>query len=575
MINLNVQRWEDLGQQLETVIAAYLDASIVLESSPPSDSTSVCDLVRRVEHRLDSYSSLLSERLASARLSITRTRNRLVSPVHRLPDEVLLKIMRIAIYSIDVKEPRQLSCEYTVRTIYRRLHAFIGVCSVWRRVGLDSNFWSVVPILDHPSGRYMTTAAQLSLERAANRHLHLVACLNTSRPDIKDFVISTISQHGRQFDTINIYSDSNGPLFQIIDELMSSIPSERSSIKNLLLYYFISVDRRVPDSFVGTFEPITHPTRDRRLKFERLMESLQVLHMCGVLVPFEGLSFRNLVQLKLQAMRLTSNLVFESSIRALASAPNLQKLDIISVSLEIWTTEDGFMDGPPIILPSLQHLYFEGVTALLLQLTLRLISPGSHLVTVNWTKKGHQSMQWNPASFFSSEIDSHHLKVDILLINGDTLGQSDNMIRAALEAFPTIKTLHLDSFLVNSGLLGELVSNTEAHESNDSESHTHSSQFPKLKTLYISRSHVHDPEVLRDISKVVANHPLEELGIGISLDCMCSPLVPSHEDSQDALESEVGAIWNTLAGVVPRMKLLPAKASEISSIAFENHVWQL
>ncbi|KAH7339166.1 hypothetical protein B0J17DRAFT_768152 [Rhizoctonia solani] len=568
MILESFQHWEELGQQLEKSISTYLDACSILEASTSGDPASAHDLVPRIDRCLDSFSACLSQRLASAHSSIVRTRNNIASPAHRLPNEILSKIFHIAIYSIDVKETRQLSCEYTIRTIYQRLHALAGVCSAWRRVGLEEAFWSLVPIIEHPSGCYTPTAAQLSLERAPNYRLRLAGYLKDSRPDIQEFTVRMFSQHGPRFDSINLHSDSLISLVQSMGAWIDRISGGQVSIKNLSLCYSTHPQPQLHRP-LGATEGLFPLDSPRWPEFERLIESLRVLHIWGLMLPIESLSLRHLTQLTLQEIRLNNNLVFASSLRALASCSQLQTLEIISVVVLIWTTEEDFLRDLPIFLPSLQYLYMEDLLAPLLQLTLRSISPGSHLVAINWTDSSSSALRGLSAPLFPTEMSLSDFKIDVLFISSRryTLRRRMRDIRFALETMPTITRLYLDSLVVDSEVLDCLMPTAVTPE----EPPTNPRGFPELKILHVSRSHCHDPKALQRLPKVAASHPLEELGIGIGANCNCSP-IPA---SQDGFDSEIELVWESLVNAAPKVRRLPTKASEMSDVAFERSVWRL
>ncbi|CAE6437056.1 unnamed protein product [Rhizoctonia solani] len=561
-------QWEVLDQKLEKAIATYLDACTALESSASADPASTNDLVPRIDRRLDSFSTCLSQRLTSAHSSIVRTRNKLVSPAHRLPNEILLKIFHMVIYSIDVKETSQLRCEYAIRTIYRHVHALAGVCSVWRRVGLDEAFWSLVPIIEHPSGRYMTTAAQLSLERAPNHRLCLAGYLKDNLPDIPDFITKVLLKHGARFDSINLQSGSLAGLAQCMGALIDSTSGGQVSAKSLSLHYSTCTQPGLHRP-QGVTERLFPVDSSRWPESECLTSSLRVLHIRGLQLPIEDLSLRNLTQLTLQGISLNNNLVFASSLRALASSSQLKTLEIISVLVLIWTTEEDFLRDLPIFLPSLQCLYMEDLLAPLIQLTLRSISAGSHLVAINWTDSSSSSLRGLSAPLFPTEMSLREFKIDVLFISGGryTLRQRINHIRFTLETLPTITSLYLDSLVIDSEVLDGLMPTAVTHE----EPHTNPRGFPELKALHISRSHCHDPKALQLLPKVVASHPLEELGIGIGTECSCSPI----PFCQDGFGSEIELVWESLANAGPKLRRLPTKGSEISHIQFEKSIWRL
>ncbi|CAE7073224.1 unnamed protein product [Rhizoctonia solani] len=297
-----LKRWEDLGQFLEKAIIAYLDACHDLETALPNHSTRTSELLSRIEQRIAIFPTIISGPLASVQASIKRIRNSLASPVHRLPNEILARIFYISMYSVDVTDPLQVSRKHSATFIYRRLHVLAGVCSAWRRIGLQGYFWSLIPIVAKPNheygDEYTVAAARLSLQRAANLPLHLVTCIDscaTSAEIARNFILETVSLHGPQLSTVDVSDSSTGFFVSFLNVLLGSIASKQSTIHQLSLRCFQSFGL-TPSLINDTGSPLPPA-------FHHLMNSLERLRIFRLRLPFRDISFGKLVEIRLQDIK--------------------------------------------------------------------------------------------------------------------------------------------------------------------------------------------------------------------------------------------------------------------------------
>ncbi|CAE6476401.1 hypothetical protein ACGC1H_007683 [Rhizoctonia solani] len=542
-----------------------------------------------------------------------------IAPACQLPDEILSHIFLLAMYSIDISHSRQLSCTYTVRLIYRRLYAFLGVCSSWRRVVLSSSsLWTLVPVLEQPNNQWGSLAAQQSLERAVGHRLRLVAYPSNTQPGIEDFIVQTLSQHGHRFDTINIHSDSADSIRHSLASLIKVADGTYVSIKELSLCYSESIGDEISRPHIGGGTPINfHASPPLPAGVESLIESVRVLRICGMSIVPEGLSFTMLTEIRLQSLVLGPKSAFVELLEVLSSSSQLRTLELIS----ILTIHSNWPRAPekkfPISLPNLRDVYLEDLDLDTLEFVLQSIAPGSYTTTLNWTARSCQSVE--AYSYTSTNIvfleKLSRLKIDVLLFRRE-LGEVSihKDVYYLLQAMPNITTLCLDSFYVDSEVLDALVPNTESGSEQESSSghwqHNYKKQntnppgFAQLTNLYIFRSHCHDLNALRDLPKVLAHHRIQELGIGIGPDCDCKDhhayAYPDEPESpgwgprtlmyrspppefiapptydQETIDSEIEHAWGSLEGSAPRLVRFTGASSDRPPVfGFASHIWQL
>ncbi|CAE7118168.1 unnamed protein product, partial [Rhizoctonia solani] len=474
-----IQRWEVIGQQLEKMAMAYLESCSNMELlgvNHPNPG----HLISLINQRLGSFEARITRKLSLARLSMACLRNKLASSVHRLPDEVLSRIFEFSVNLYDVEISHHLSAQYRTQVIYRNLHALLGVCTTWRRVGLSHRaLWSIIPIVPNRNDRFMPSAAQLSLERAAGTHLHLVAKLHDDRTDMKAYVQDTLTRFGPRFSTINLHSDSMAPMRVAVNKLVGSVRNTTSSLSGLSLCHHRQdkfLPRGVDDIYV----------QSKQGDFNKLLEPLQLLRLCGLKIHFGGLLFRNLTEVRLQDMWVGRTADIEDFLWSLSSSSQLRRLEIISTFYhpdQANTPSRSYKF--PITLPALELLYLEDLYKDALNLILGSITPGSYHTTLHLTGKcirtypphDHQVL-----GFHDSKL--RDFKIDTLMI-GHNLGSHEAAIRPLLEMVPTITALYLDCLTLSPSVLQPIINSAGP---NNAAVHG----FPRLKKLYIGQSYFPD-----------------------------------------------------------------------------------
>ncbi|KAJ1302989.1 hypothetical protein OPQ81_003281 [Rhizoctonia solani] len=521
-------------------------------------------LISRIDRRLHSFDELITRQLNLARLSMASLRNKLASSVHRLPDEILARVFHFAVGLYDVEEPQHLSSQYITQTIYRNLHTLLGVCTTWRRVGLsDCNLWSLVPIVRNRNDRFMPTAAHLSFERAAGSKLHLVAELKSDRLDMRNYVRDVLTEHGPRFNTINLHSDSMAPIRVAIYRFVKSIRNTPNLLTGLSLCH------HRPDKFMSRgIDDIYVQSDPEQGDFNRLLESLQVLRICGLKIHFGGVSFRNLTELRLQDMWAGRTVDVQDFLWSLSSS-QLRRLEIISVfhnPNQANTTPRSY--DFPISIPTLELLYLEDLFKDLLDLILESIAPGSHHTTLNLTGKCIRTYPPHDdqvLGFHDSKL--RNFKIDTLMI-GHNLGSHEAALRPLLEMVPTIKALYLHCLTLMPSTLRPLINPVGRNSTEIAR------KFPRLTKLYIGQSFFPDISGFHALKEVVASHPIMELGLGVGLSDNTEDIPILHHIQNPHEQLDPFREW--FLKTVPKVVWLPGGDSiKPYAVEFESEVWQL
>lgn len=526
----------------------------------------------------------------------TKTLFKDTPPIHRLPNEILSTIFQFAIYSTNSTHVIHISRENRVKAIYRHLYILFSVCSRWNKViSSNGSFWALLPVIELPSGDSAIDTARLSLQRAGGHGFSLVAQLNEDKPHIQDFIIETLTQYGPRFTAINLRSNSFQALIQSLAVFIDSTRGTQSLIKELSLCPTRSI--------IGPISRLSIPrpgSVDQRvnwgLDFKSLMEPLRVLRICQIGIDFTGMSLRMLTEIRLQSLSVRDGFNLSNFLLAISLSSQLRMLEVISVV-------DGVSDGGtsetqpfPISFPNLQHLYLEDLDHHTLIFMLGSIASGSHTVTLNWTRRCLvRAEQPHLRYTMLPNSDLTKFQIDVLMLRRERMLQPNGaLLYHLLWAMPTIKTLYLDSLSLNLPLLEELVPTRKNGASSENEQDYKNlntlGTFPKLKYLYISRSHLHDLAALRELSEIIQYHSLLELGLGLGLECDCQKYILSCRCSrrsqsdlpapiireQEELDSVMESFWDSCAISVPRTIRLAGNASEMPpTFGFESRVWQL
>ncbi|CAE6476370.1 unnamed protein product [Rhizoctonia solani] len=103
--------WEEARTRLENAISMYLDSCLGLEKSTSTvplvgiDNTPAC---LTANNQIECFHTRMVELLNQSHAALARTRNRLVTPIYRIPPEILGKIFEFAVDGINKNLPMDL-----------------------------------------------------------------------------------------------------------------------------------------------------------------------------------------------------------------------------------------------------------------------------------------------------------------------------------------------------------------------------------------------------------------------------------------------------------------------------------
>ncbi|CAE6471122.1 unnamed protein product [Rhizoctonia solani] len=511
-----MQAWEETAAQLENAISAHHNICMDLErrfiDACPIDPQRVAS---KIDRQLESFHTLLTQRLAESRSSTSRTRNRLVSKVYCLPQEILARIFWFTVRGVHSEEDAVPMNDAIIR-IYRALYRMTSVCSVWRNAGLiHGTLWSLIPVLPEPSNPYflVDNATRNCLDRAG-AELHLAA-------DLGDFLHPTIrevlSSQGARLRTVNIRASELSVIQKAFTLLAdNSVPG---FITGLSIWLDCSDSFVPPPPLAEDF--IFYEDTSRQAALELIANSLYVLRLRTVNLYMSNLSFENLVKLRLQDLVLGHKTACHGLLRALASASQLCDLEIISVIA--WTSGDGNGGGEgeeadqvpnqsklPIKLPCLRRLFLEDLYANVTGTILRSIIPGPYSLVLSITDKFQFIKKRHGTSF----CGVNHLKNGAYGHNVDTvmmgshfpMTMSETNLTPVLSAVPTATTLYIDGQYVSRASFWQM---TRTADGNDGRS-----DLPKFREVHISRCRIESVEDPSSFKNMISSHPIQKFTMG-------------------------------------------------------------
>ncbi|KAG8730564.1 hypothetical protein FRC11_006411 [Ceratobasidium sp. 423] len=558
-----IQRWEELGRQLDKTVQAYLDSCTALDLPISSYSSGAGDLISKIDDRLQRFDNSLTRRLSSARSSLACVRNKLAAPILRLPVEILSRIFHlvITISIVEIESPRHLSAEFITRTRYDTLYKLLSVCSGWQRVGVSQGtLWSLVPVVRHRDDRLVPAAAQLSFERASSCGLHLVAELPgiRERPDIQAFIEDSLTRYGPRIKSINFRTDYEGHLVRAVDRFLEATSTSPRSLHDLSLCY-----RQFGKSHERHHQSLFSPEYNKYASFNRMLESLRVLRLCQVNVNFRDVLLRHLTELKLQKITLGPTARLHEFFTALSSSPELRDIQMISVITYVIPSASPPSSDFQISLPVLRRLYLEDLYQDTLNCVLASITPGSHRIILHLTNYCG-STRHGVVSSSIIRVGLGGLRLQEFQIDTIILGPNFNQANwhEVLKRVPTATSLYLDSCSLSLERLLSIISPSDPN-----------SGFPKLSKLHISRCSI-SVSNLTTLKALVTSYPLEELAIGVIVTGMGWGGREMYDLGWPSGQLNGFRIW--LLDAVPRVVWLSGfKNTEAPIPEFESDVWQL
>ncbi|KAG8754019.1 hypothetical protein FRC11_006899, partial [Ceratobasidium sp. 423] len=499
----DVQRWEETGTQLEGAMAAFLHSCRKLEQSISADSTGLDNLSLRLDRRIEHFDTFLTQPLAQSLACVARMRNILVTPVHRLPSQILQKIFESAVTG----PSSDLRFESAISTNCLCLYRILSVCSGWRKAGIaHAPLWTLVPLVcfqDRP--RVITEkAVKLSLERAGLSELRFVA-------DIGDFSLQrpssfweVLADNAPRFRFVDIHSSSYDALEGILDPILVDLGSRPGTITELSLCGDLFFRSKHPDPHY-LFRPDRYMLQ---ASFEVVLNSLQVLRLKNVLPYMGNASLSNLVELRLHSVRFGPETALKEFLRAVASASRLATLDMVAVMADEETPHT-IMHTRSFSLPSLKTLYLDYMPCNAIRAVLTAIKPGSHRTILalsqlsRRTRRQHDEVD-SGIHALRAAISSHSL--DTLIIEMSWLGgDSGGDLRYLLFAHPTITTIYIRDPDADHDLFVALTRPSIRNFANSTNG------FPKLHQIYMCYTSITEIVSHTAFKEMLSSHPVQEL----------------------------------------------------------------
>ncbi|CAE7125894.1 unnamed protein product [Rhizoctonia solani] len=558
--SLAILEWEHAGAALGDALDKYLSLGHSLKTNAFNDGVSPNNLAARIDRAMESL-YIVNHRIGQVRSALAQTRNEIMSPIYRLPAEVLSGIFAFVVFEpVDRGYPLPMSTHLI--GIYRSLHCLLGVCSTWRNILLAAgHFWSVVPILDRDSSSLAFTfnnATELCLERAGDCDLRLAAIRGQEWITSQD-----MAENASRFRSVNISAESAVVIGATLQPFLEQAPS--SNLSEL----YIHMERKelsqndLPDDILYLF---ALDGRSREL-FNGICNSLSILRVCGVPVHWDRVAFSDrLVELHLQEITLGRDASLLHFLNALSTATELRDLSFIAVQ----TFQDPTSDIPPrtdITFPRLQSLLLQDLYSNTLAIILGSISSRSHQLTLNLTEKCIEVVEPGDEP---GEVDFDRLRnllesvsVSKLSINAESehivLWLSGSELQMVMQSVPELEALKLNFWLFDTEYCNAL------RRPQNSSSSTQETAFSGLKILLITGGRIEDEEAFKGM---ISSHSslLEQMDLNASIR---KPEPDGSLDWETLDKDDELAVW--IQRHVPNLQLWDL----LEPVEFELPGWQL
>ncbi|EUC56034.1 hypothetical protein RSOL_156000 [Rhizoctonia solani AG-3 Rhs1AP] len=480
--------------------------------------------------RIDSTLEVISNQLLQIGSTLARTRNRLVTPLHKLPEEILSEILMNVTFDIGYSES---SIKQDLCLIYRRLYGLLSVCSTWRDIIVTRGaFWSVIPIVENPSMNKIGSF-ELSIHRARGSKRHLVAVAES--PETFRDLIQALTKYGPHIDTINLNIGDHRVIVEAIELLLhhdTAKPLAELSVQSIYA-------NNAPDWLPSYDDYVIPLDYAHQSSFVSLLGTLTVFRISGAHFHWETMAFSTrLVELEIENITLGYDHEIEPFLQALCSASELRDLRITTMdTFFIPDLMDDIELSSPVVFPRLQSLHVQDVFFNTLRLLLAMIAPGSHCLSLflgppsllNNLKELDFFMEPHPEHEFRS-VDIGNLCKILKQVSVHTLMLSGaggkwltgDMLRQLMEAVPTLKILKIHNWDFNRTVWTSL-KRPMIDEGNPQER-----SFPALETIQLSKATI---LVKKGFQDMVASHPLRRIALGGT-----SRVASSDEIKQGPLE---------------------------------------
>ncbi|KAH7325413.1 hypothetical protein B0J17DRAFT_224515 [Rhizoctonia solani] len=505
--------WEDASSLLASALHTYVDLSLSLEAKYLRVAMT-SNLVERIDSKLSSLHSIMEQQLFKSRAAISRTRNRLASPLYRFPEEILSQIFMDVIHDhypmFEGFSP--LSMEDHMTYTYKSLHNLLRVCSVWRNVALRrAALWSTIPILGSPfgstySGCRLRQETELSLQRAVGAGLHLAAVLEMSDYE----KTKLLPEYIPWFHSINLKSKHLHSIQNLLEMVLDAgIPP---SLRELSICHGHNIGCEISERLPHQTDYLTLHECSHRPTFRQLIRSVSILRVSGIPFHWHSIAFSTeLVELRIQSVTIGYESELNHFLKAIASAPRLRDLSIISLCAFPDPDESNISMPPFIRLENLKSLYLDDLYFNVLHRILISILSASHRLTLYLNEKclcvweiETESGQFEEQDIEYEEMYSllRRIEVDTLLLYGDFGDHwvTEPVLRQLLCSMLSLKTLRM--------------SHCDFDVENWATLERSSLDFPRLQNLHLTAAKIFDTAGLK---KVILSHSIQNLDIGASV----------------------------------------------------------
>ncbi|KDN39433.1 hypothetical protein RSAG8_08839, partial [Rhizoctonia solani AG-8 WAC10335] len=197
--SVTIKQWEDAGASLVAALGNYMDLCLKLTPSSLGEGINP----KNVAIRIDPTVKAIFKEITEIGSTLARTRNRLVSPLLQLPEEIISIIFTHYVFDRmipDLSRPSSLAQE--VWHIHYGLDTLIHVCSSWRNFLIaKGRFWSIIPVLTGSSTSEWSPL-ECSLQRAGGCKLYLA--VDDGNWEISKLLLAVLSEHSSRFRSINL-----------------------------------------------------------------------------------------------------------------------------------------------------------------------------------------------------------------------------------------------------------------------------------------------------------------------------------------------------------------------------------
>ncbi|KAH7332996.1 hypothetical protein B0J17DRAFT_677156 [Rhizoctonia solani] len=404
-----------------------------------------------------------------------------------------------------------------VQMIDHRLHSLLGVCMLWRNIGLACRaLWFVVPVIDSFDGCPQPLSTDFSLQKAGCKALHLAISLSHG-PHRK---LMTLIDRLPQFTGINIDQKRHDavPLPDILAIIIGHVRPQ--TLSNLCLEGRNAVDGA--EEHRGYFAPglllfSNHCLSRFELYFFQLIKSLSILRVRGVDLDWGRMIFsRSLVVLRIAHISVGGAGV-HYLISPLSSANNLRELELISIRAVI-DEDNPRRLARKLIFPNLESLHLGDLNFNVMHSYRSTLDLTIELFTSFHTPDPEYSWGYQTKDNTSDDISELLRTAAVnelrLSMEEGRIWERSITLRDLLKSVPTVKNLILNDSQLDPDTLRALKQPPRPRRW----AYTHGDIFPKLETLEFHCATIPSSLIaLRTgFEDLLTSHPIKRMIIGKS-----------------------------------------------------------